>query len=460
MKTLLLLSFFLFFTPFYTKAQPISQAGEAKDVVITFYNSNYAGIFENRTVRLQKGTNRIIIDDIPLNQEIRGMTVFFDGKLLESRHTEAFSNIIGLLPKMTGEKITIHADEPITGTIQRFRANLLELLLDDGSLQLIPNISQYRVTIHKPEILENLHAPLELTVHANKSGRQQLHVFYVTNSMGWSAEHRIVLDEKSSRLKWQAYASLENNTSNGYENATLRFFSGQINLQSHGSPRPYAARMASESATMDADVMPASQESTGDHYIYTYNRKSNVDSGQSTRIMLHDLNEIAYTKKYTHQLAMYGSERNNSRPVISLNIETEGDNGLNTDLPAGFVRFMVNEDDDTPIVRGEQQLPFITPGDKLDVVLGRASDITISELRESDYNRSQKFTDYTLTTTVKNNRDEAVLIEMPQQLAHNMEILSSDIKPERTGDTLKYMVSVDAKSERTFVIKYRQFQRN
>lgn len=456
MKTILLLSLTLILSSTNLLAQPSTTAGEPKDVVITFYNQNYATVFENRTVRLQRGLNRILIDQFPLSEEMRGLTVFFDGRLIETRHKPTFSNIAALLPEMIGERITLHGTDTITGVVKRYRAGLLELGMDDGSIQLISNVSGYRMTIHNPEVLNRIHAPVELTVHANKSGRQQLHVFYVTNNMGWDAEHRVVLDEQNNTLNWQTFASLNNNTSTAYSDATLRFFSGIINL-SNFSPRHDGVLMAYgvERAALDH----VTQEATGEHYLYTYHRKSTVRPGETTRISLHDINNVAFKQWFSHSLSIHGGNRDNLKPSIQLQIDTDGDRGLNTTLPAGNVRFMVNEDDATPVIRGEQSVPFITPGDRLVLTLGAASDITMSERRTTIANQQQQYIDHTIEITVKSNRAEASEIELPLQLQANMELISSDITPDREGNLLRFRTNVQSNGERTHQFVVRQHNR-
>lgn len=458
MKTILLTIALLLFTLTVIIAQPSTTAGEPKDVVITFYNANYASIFENRTVRLERGLNRILIDNIPLSEEMKGLTVFFDGRLIEMRHKPQFSSITGLLPEMIGERITLHSQETITGTVRRYRAGLLELTMDDGSIQLIPDVSRYRLTVHNPELLDRLHSPIEITVNANKAGRQQLHVFYITHSMGWSAEHRVVLNEQKNTLNWQTFAGLANGTSTTFQDATLRFFSGQINL-SQGFHRNPNLLMARAAADVEFDYAPVVQESTGDHYLYTYNQKTLLKPGEQTQISLHNINDVAFRKWYVHSLSIHGSNRENIKPSIQIQIDTDGANGLNTTLPAGSIRFLVNEDDATPVIRGELSVSFITPGDRLQLSLGSASDITIREVKSSVTNQQQQFTDVTIRVDIKSNRKENSEIELPLQLQPNMELISSDLTPERDGNLLRFKTTVQAEGERSHQFVVRQHNR-
>lgn len=453
------LAIFLF--PNMSFAQQAAEASEPLEMVITLYNQQYAGVFDRRTVTLNRGTQLVEVSNTPMMFDMVNLTLFFDGDLLESKHEEDTQSLRALIPYLKGEMVTVHSDHDVSGKIDGLFNHQLRLRLEDGSVQLIPNFERLRITFHNADALSRMQAPLQLRLKSNNRGKQHLNLFYVLHDLGWTAEHRVIMNEDTGKAEWKTYAMVHNQSKNRFENVTLRFFSGDIILQTHGgSPRVY--RSASAEAAFDAAEVPGIAISeTGDFYLYTYDEITSLEPNEKRQIMIYSGNDIHFDKKYSHNFSVQGSNRSNVKPVVQVEFQTKGTGGIDHALPAGLTRFFAyNNDEISPVVRAESRIPFITPGEKLNVPFGRATDISIVETREISHNRGERFTDYKLKAVILNNRNEAVTVELLQSLASNMELRSASIQPHRDGNLLTYPVRVSADARAELEVVIRQFHRN
>ncbi len=430
-------------------------------MVITLYNQQYAGVFDRRTADLNRGTQLVEISNTPMMFDMVNLTLFFDGELLESTHESDPQSLRALIPFLKGERVTVHSDNDITGKIDGLFNHQLRLRLADDSVQLIPNFERLRITFHNADALSRMQAPLQLRLKSNNRGRQDLNLFYVLRDLGWTAEHRVIMNEDTGKAEWKTYAIVHNQSENRFDNVTLRFFSGDIILQSHGgSPRVY--RTASAEAAFDSAEVPGIAISeTGDFYMYTYDEITSLEPNQKRQFLIYAGKDIRFDKKYTHNFSVQGSNRSNVKPTVRVEFQTKGSDGIDHALPAGLARFFAfNGDEISPVVRAESFIPFVTPGEKLDLPFGRATDISIVETREVSHNRGERYTDYKLKAVILNNRNEVVAIGLLQSLASNMELRSATIQPQREGNLLTYPVRVRADSRAELEVVIRQFHRN
>jgi hypothetical protein len=457
--------FFVFITvflfPFQSVAQQATEASEPLGMVITLYNQQYAGVFDKRTVDLRRGVQLVEVSNTPMMFDMVNLTLFFDGELLESAHESDAQSLRALIPYLKGEEITVHADQDVSGKIDGLFNNQLRLLMADGSVQLIPNFERHRITFRNPQALSRVQAPLQLRLKSENRGRQDLNLFYVLHDLGWSAEHRVIMNEDTGKAAWKTYAIVHNQSSNRFENVTLRFFSGDIILQS-GGPSPRVYRSAHAEVAFDAAEVPGIAVSeTGDFYMYTYDELTSLEPNQKRQILIFSGDEIRFEKQYSHNFSVQGANRTNVKPVVQVDFKTAGNGGIGHALPAGLTRFFAFDGKDvSPVVRAETNIPYVTPGERLNIPFGRATDISIVETREITHNRGERYTDYKLKAVVTNNRNEAVVVDLLQTLASNMEILSTGIQPQREGNTLTYPVQVRRDSSAEFEVVIRQFHRN
>ena len=455
-KGALIIFLFAFATSLYS--QPITHSSDIKEQTIVLYGANYAAVFETREVELQRGLNRIIINGLPDLYDQSNLEVFLSGYQIEYTAPNPYINFENYYKQLIGETITLQNNsESITGKVEGFQSGTLVLIDEQGRRQLISAVHNYRIIL--PDSVDSpFHSVFpSVLVHVEQAGKQEVELFYVHNQMGWTAEHRMLVNEETGLLSWTTLGFIHNRTSQSFKNTRYVLISGEMNLIGGGGyPSPVMMRsMAAESA-MDSDFM-AQTEEFSDFYKYTFQSESVLSSGGSLQFSILNKNEVPFVKRYEHSISLHGSNRQNLKPEIAWYVETDED-GLGVTIPAGKVR-VTNRDDDGMMILGEQSIGFITPGDELKIRTGRASDISIEEVRNTQTVQNQGYTDYEVTYKIRNNREKPFSLDLRYQRPANSEILEQTLEPVVKGNLNTYIVELNPESDSEFNIKIRIFQR-
>ncbi len=438
-------------------AQPITHSNDVANQTIVLYGANFAGVYEIRELNLEQGLNRIVLSGLPLLHDQSNLEVFLNGRQIEYTAPNPYTNFENYYKTLIGKTITLQSpNDTVTGRVDGYQSGALVLTDEEGRRQIIHGVHNYRLILpdEAPSPFDSVNP--SILVYADEAGEQNLGLYYTHNLMGWTAEHRLVVDESTGLLDWTTLGFIRNNTNQAFENSRFILFSGDINLMHGGYNPPIMLRSMAADSAMESDFMPESEQFS-DFYRYTYHSNSVLSAGGTLQFTLFEKAEVPFEKKFEHNLSVHGGNRVNIRPEIVWYIDST-ETGLNDSLPPGKVRISTKEENNLMIL-GEQMTGFITPGDELRFRTGRASDITITETKSSRVMQAAGYTEFEVILKVRNNRNESQNLDLRFQRPANSEILEVSHSAVEKGNLNTYIVALNPESETEFRMIIRLHQR-
>ncbi|MBY0359689.1 MAG: hypothetical protein K2W82_16930 [Candidatus Obscuribacterales bacterium] len=390
----------------HAQAGPLVKDPAASKVDITIYGNRLAQVQETRTVQLQEGTNRILLDGIATNYRPDSLRVLSakaapgsNGghfSFLSATYQPATLTVERILSDSVGKEVEVFRDkEGIKGKLLSYAGGYMTIDTGNGEMRLVSS-SDVRITqapvglSNTAAVVVEAQAGFKAGAIAGETASYELTFSYETTGLGWSAKHNLVYDDVASKLEsWQTVVSVVNNTGTSFENATLRL----LTSAAAGNDAPggmYKLRAAGAPMEM-ADAAPgATVESVGDQKTYTVPGKVQLVNGQTRQILLLEGRDVPVKREYFATVGNYSEGDNQKNVSIRLTVENCEKHNLGKALPAGQVK--VYQYNSAGI---QQQTGSASLGDKaqdeiFDVVIGTASDIKFSHVLAHQTNNLDK----------------------------------------------------------------------
>ncbi|WP_282605864.1 DUF4139 domain-containing protein [Pelagibius sp. Alg239-R121] len=433
-----------------------------KTVALTVYNQDLALISEIRGLELPKGRTKVAIEGLPAN--LLPQTALIGGEGFRVLEQSFDANLISqqkLLEASVGKDVRVIRTHPTTGEETFVTARLISItqgiVLQIGN-RIETNVPGRLVFDEIPEGLREK-PTLVAEIESAAGGAGELALRYLTGGLSWSADYVAELNEAEDRLDLSAMVTLRNSTGSEFEDATLRLVAGQVNQQ---TPKPKQAMMAmrAQGAMMEsAEADMSAPQSAGDRYVYDLERAVAIGARETKQISLLSANGVAVLKTYRFEgLANAHGGANEIGPVnaaITLEIENGEETGLGLPLPAGIVRVYQSTQKGS-LFLGEDHLNHTPEGEKAELRLGEAFDITararhtaVDRISRDTYESEQEI-------VVENAKDEAVTVEVAGFFPSGWKMLKETSAHEaETANQLVWKLEVPAGGSTTLTYRMR-----
>ncbi len=450
MKTKRLLSL-LFLLPFLFL---IAQESNQKSVAITVYNNNLGVVKDLRTIDIASGISTIKLTDVAQHIDPTSVHIGIDGEVLEQNYQYDLVSIDKILKKYLDKNIELinEKGELLEGILLTANGSQIVLKKKDGGLLMLPNTNKYQISVGKlPEGLITK-PTLVWMVNSPKSGKQDVEVSYQTSGMNWHAEYVVVLNDDDSKLDLNSWVSVDNNSGAIFKNAKLKLIAGDVNLV---KPQ-YNQRLYKGEVMMAMDAAPSPQfeeKSFFEYHIYNLQRPTTLRNNETKQISLFDAKNVIANKKYYYKGGYYYG--NNSKGKISVIIEFENDksNNLGVPMPKGKVRVYKSDGDALEFI-GEDMIDHTSKKEKLKLKIGEAFDITVKDIQTEHNKISKNAYEQEFEITIKNKKDEDIVVDVERSLGLNWKILNSSLDFEKLN-AQNILFNVPVKADGKTVLKYR-----
>jgi hypothetical protein len=303
-----------------------------------------------------------------------------------------------------------------------------------------------------PQLPENLRARPTLVwrAEADRSGEAELDVNYLTTGLSWAADYVLQLDPAGERADLQGWVTVENRSGTGYRDATLQLVAGDINRAPSGQPRPemvYAAADAMKSRGRQVE-----QEALYDYHLYTVPWSTDLPDNSSKQVSLLEASGLEVTRHYTVRGGSHyfrgGSSDDRQDVLVRYTFANRQDNQLGVPLPAGIFRVYGQSEAGKRQLLGEDRIVHTPENEEVDLTVGKAFDLVAERVR-ADYRRvSDRVHRTTWEITLRNHKDEDVVVEVLEQVGGDWEILQSSLPHEkRSAQEIRFEVPVAADGE-------------
>ncbi len=425
------------------------------DLAVTVTNQNLALVHESRQIVLQKGLNTYYLTDIP--QLIDATSVLVESPrndfwVLEQNFEYDLIDVNKVLQKSIDQPIWVEdpALGKISGTLLATNPDYLMLLDEQGQLQILPRNDKQKVLLkgyaqHKNQFITR--PTLVWQVNAQKAGKHELKLSYLTSGLSWVANYIGKLNKSDTKIQLACWVTINNTSGKMYKDARLKLIAGDLNLLSRGY-RP-AKRRTGVMADM-AIQMPFKEKAFFEYHLYTLQRKTTLLNNQVKQIQLFPETEVKVKKKFVV------TSREPQKVNVKISFKNDKQNNLGFPFPAGTVRLYKEDQKDLEFI-GEDHINHTPKDEEILLTVGKAFDI-VSERNVLKRERPQKNTQkLTVEYKIRNHKNKDVQVEIIEYVSpyYQAELISSTVKPiETKANFFKFQITVKAGKENSLLIKY------
>jgi len=310
-----------------------------------------------------------------------------------------------------------------------------------------------------PDLPRNLIASPTLVwlLGADREGRRDLEVSYLTGAMKWQADYVATLSTDEKTLDLTGWVTVDNRSGAGYENAKLKLVAGDVH---RASPPPRPVMMKRAMAMSAAAPEEAFAERTFfEHHLYELGRPTTLKQNQTKQIELLTASGVPVIKRYLAESRFrpYPNQSTGDTPnkaKVKIELVNAKAGGLGQPLPAGVVRVYKRDTDEALTFAGEDRIDHTPKDERVRLTMGDAFDVVWERKVTSFREISNREVDAEIEIRVRNRKDEDVTVRVVERFHNEREVLRSSIDPtEPDAFTLEFAVPVDAGDET--VLKYR-----
>ena len=206
------------------------------------------------------------------------------------------------------------------------------------------------------------------------------------------------------------------------------------------------------------------EEGFFEYHLYTLDRPSTVKSNQTKQMELLSAVNIPVTKRLTlqGQLAYFAAafspddELPPQKVSVTVELENAQKNNLGMPLPKGTLRAYKTDKDGSLQFIGEDSIDHTAKDELVKVKMGEAFDVT-GQRKQTDFKRiSRTVTEVSWEITLRNHKQDPVVVRVNEPLAGDWEVLSSSQKYEKAdAHTLRFDVPVPKDDETKLLYKVR-----
>jgi hypothetical protein len=432
-------------------AVPDEPKPDNQRLAITIYNGGQALVQDVRSLDLPAGRRRIELRDV--SNQIQPASVSLsaaDLSIVEQNFDFDLLTPSKLMEKAVGKQVQIVRTNPgngqqVTETATVLAANggvvlkigdRIEVLRDDGT--------PTRVIFDG--VPENLRArpTLSVTVDSARAGRRDATLTYLTRGLNWRADYVAVFDEKASRLDFQGWITLINQTSTTFSDVKTELVAGTPQTVGPGpNPNPGPIRGVVRGG---AEANPSE---LGDTYFYPLKERTTIAANQQKQVGFIEANQVAAQRVYQFRTSVFQSLTNPAHADAVLQFSNSRAGGLAAPLPAGTVRIYMRDTDGALKLIGESNIGHTPQGSDLSLRTGEAFDITVQPTVVSEQTVDKKHTRHEMSYLVRNAKDTPVTVQLRQgTFMPNLKVLEESIKSQRVdASEVEWSVQVPAQGE-------------
>ena len=325
-------------------------------------------------------------------------------------------------------------------------------------------------TISLPYIPDDLSTSPTLVFKGEnqKPGKQELTVRYHAAGVGWEADYALTLEKQASLSGW---VTIRNQSSSDFAVDELLLVAGDVN-QTPSRPKmmPEMQRMSS---TASFDAVSPVLSNPGDYHAYRFPGEVKLLKNDITQLKLISEEGIKYEKSYrlASVAQQYGNQAaQESSPAVWITMGGPGENGLKKPLPAGNIRVyerlrasesnigeanigeafigeaFIGEAFIGEAFIGEARLGHTAVGQKVDILVGRAFDVSANRIQTSFQRLGEREAKAGYRIKVTNDKLESIVVSLEEQLTGDWRIVSESQEGiKRDSMTYVFELQVPAK---------------
>lgn len=461
----------------------IAQVAGSTGNELTVYNQGFALVKEIRSVDLVQGRQLVSIVDVASQIEtnsvgIRSLTDPNAFEVWEQNYQYDLISPIAILNKAVGQPIRfrrvlpngqvevlsgtlISSPTAIVGNQQGGSAstyNGMVIRADDGRIVLNP-AGEIEVSslpeglISKPTLVWDL--------FAQKAGRQNVELSYLTRGTSWNADYVLTLNGMGA-ADLRGWVTMTNNSGATWKDAKLKLLAGDVQRIQQVARGGFGGAREALGA---ADKAGFQEESLFEYHLYTLNRPTTLADNQTKQVALLGATAVPVTK----ELLVNGSAHYYSSGVgeigqklkagVYVGFDNRESARLGVPLPKGVVRVYKRDGAGNAQFVGEDRIDHTPRNEKVRLHLGDAFDVT-ADKKQTDFKRRERALNagYTFESAyelvLRNAKKEAVTVTVREPVPGDWTMLEQNHPHEKVAaGTAQWRIKVPAGGSST--LQYR-----
>ncbi|MEZ5831366.1 MAG: DUF4139 domain-containing protein [Dongiaceae bacterium] len=456
----------LFVAPAAIAETPVG-ADKQTAIAVTIYNNDLALVRDSRNVTLAQGENDLAF--IEVSAGIRPETALLTGRgtqldIVEQNFDFDLLTPQKLLEKSVGQTIRVVRTNPETGADATEDATVLSV----AQGQVVLKIGD-RIEVTPPGRLVYSAVPANLRdrptlvvkLDSQKVGDVPVDLSYLTHGLSWSADYVAELAPDEKTINLNGWVTLTNMSGISYNNAKLQLVAGEVNQYQPVPPMPMAVGMAADAAAPREKMR---QEAAFEYHLYSLDRPTTLKENQTKQVALLAADAIPVEKQYVlanvAQLGNnYGSRIGETQRVnaeVRMKIKNEEASHLGLPLPAGVVRVYKADSDGDAIFVGEDHIDHTPKNERLDLMLGRAFDVTARGKQVSYSRIADNVYENAYEIEVKNAKKDPVTVSLREFVPGDWKMLEESTKSAKPdSSTAEWQLDVPAEGSAKLTYKVR-----
>ncbi|HKP04083.1 MAG TPA: hypothetical protein VJU77_12090 [Chthoniobacterales bacterium] len=278
---------------------------------------------------------------------------------------------------------------------------------------------------------------LKLTIawqlRADKPGKLEAELAYVTSGMSWEADYNVVAPENSDLLDVVGWVTMDNQSGKTFENAKIKLMAGDVSkIQERGAYDYLGNEELAVSAV--SQVPPVTEKAFQDYHLYTLARPTTLRDRetkqvefiraakvQSQKIYVYDGMKLDWQRYRGYSMENMRNNQDiaaesNSKVAVMREFKNSEANHLGMPLPKGRVRFY-KEDDKQLEFTGENVIDHTPRDETVRIFTGNAFDL-VGERRRTNFkiDTSKNTIDESFEITLRNRSKEGAEIRIVEHL--------------------------------------------
>lgn len=423
---------------------------------ITIYNDGQALVRDTRKLPLQAGVNRLAFGDVAatIRPETASLRTLSGAgfAILEQNYEFDLLSPAALLRKYVGRAVTVTRTHPATGVEKAEQATVLAT--NDGVvLRYADRIeSEIAGRISFASVPANLRErpTLSMLLDSRSGGTQDAELMYLANEVGWKADYIANVGADGTRMKLDGWVTLTNRSGTDFTEARLQLVAGTLNRVRER--RDMAMKVMAAPAPAASEMR---EEKLADYHLYTLGRLTTVRDQQTKQVALLSAGEIPVRREYLLQNAngfwwyqgAHPEIQKGLKPSVYLRFENSGGE-LGVPLPAGTIRVYMKDSSGGAQLVGEDAIGHTAKGEKIDLRLGEAFDITADRV-QTDYKvLDKRSSQSSYRIEIRNADRKPVTVAVREPLRGDWTISTANLKhvKESSGSAL-WQVAVPAEGK-------------
>ena len=444
------------------KAEIVIDSDKTSDLSLSIYN-NIALVKDVRNVRVQRGINSVLFDEVAEKIYPESVIINADGVVVkEQNYNYPMLSPENLAKDYIGKIVKTAIWDVDKGKNVYDKARIVDVYNSKPVLQFGYGVEfDYPGRIIWDNIPVNMRSKpsLSLNVFAQENADKTLNLMYLTGGLLWKVNYVAeFLTERDMKLK--SWVSISNNSGIDFANANVQLVAGDANVTRRENVQPMMLK-ASRGETLSANSSIA-DEAVGEYYTYVLPEKISIANNQTKQISLLTKDDIKYQKEYHFLSPLYlgydvnsmDFKKQNTDVVIKLFNNT--DVNLGQPLPAGMIRFYDYDSNGNMLFVGENNFWQMAVGEEAEIKIAKSFDVVVSGKIVEVKKIAENTFEAEVNISVMNAKKSSVKVDFKQNIFDDWSIVSENLKGTKLdANTMHWNIEVPSMGSSVLNFKVR-----